>query len=299
MAARKEIDGSASVPAFYGKELRWKREAVGLTLRQAVEGSFYGVSYLSEIERGQRRMPLDLAKHMDQVLRTDGFFTRRCEDVRKAKRGLVAPYFEDALEMETHARDIEEWNPMLLPGPLQLEPYIRGIILAVDPLEPEVTVKAKVTARRDRAWVFEDAAGPASWAVLHESILREPIVEDDAMAEQLAHVAAVARRRRFIPQILPCNAGAHPFMMGSTFFMSFSDAPPMVYTEGMFSGQLIDDPGVVTRYQQAYNRLRAAALSPAVSLRMIEQAAEDYGNGNHARRRERSRLADEQLQHGT
>jgi len=36
---RKDIDGSMSVPDFYGKELRWKREAAGLSLERLVEGS--------------------------------------------------------------------------------------------------------------------------------------------------------------------------------------------------------------------------------------------------------------------
>jgi hypothetical protein len=57
MVRRKDIDGSESVPCFYGKELRWRREQAGLTLEQLGEGSFYGLSHLSEIERGQRRMP--------------------------------------------------------------------------------------------------------------------------------------------------------------------------------------------------------------------------------------------------
>ncbi|MFF5701788.1 helix-turn-helix transcriptional regulator [Streptomyces sp. NPDC012794] len=299
VAARKELDGSASVPSFYGNELRWRREAAGLTLQQAVAGSFYGVSYLSEIERGHRRMPLDLAQHVDRLLKTDGFFARRCEDVRKARADLHAPYFADAVEMEAHARDIEEWSPMLIPGPLQLEPYIREVIHAFSPMDDELTVRSKVAARRARSWAIEEPEGPVSWVVFHESILRHPVIGDEVMAEQLDHVAAVARRRRYVPQILPCNAGMHPFPMGSTFLMSFSDAPPVMYTEGPYSGQIIDDPGVVTQYQQAYNRLRAAALPPKVSLRMIEEAAEEYGNGTHARRRERSRLAEEQLQHGT
>lgn len=297
MAARKEIDGSASVPEFYGKELRWKREAAGLSLQQVVAGSFYGVSYLSEIERGHRRMPLDLAQHLDRLLKTDGFFARRCEDVRKARANQYAPYFADAVEMEAHARDVEEWSPMLLPGVLQLEPYIREIIQAFNPTDDETLVQQKVASRRARSWAIEEPEGPVSWVVFHESILRDSVVADDVMAEQLDHVAAVARRRRYVPQILPCNAGAHPFMMGSTFLMSFSDAPPIMYTEGMYSGQIIDDPGIVMRYQQAYNRLRAAALPPKVSLKMIETAAEEYANGTRARRRERSRMAEEQLQH--
>lgn len=297
MGTSKDIDGSASVPAFYGKELRWKREAAGLTLQQAVAGSFYGVSYLSEIERGQRRMPMDLARHVDGLLGTDGFFARRCEDVRKARKSLFAPYFQDALEMENSAQDRVEWTPMLIPGPLQLEPYIREIIHTFNPQDDEAQVERKIAARRSRAWVFEEPEGPASWVVLHESILRNPVVPDQIMAEQLEHVAAVARQRRYVPQILPWNAGAHPFMMGSTLFMTFSDAPPVMYTEGMYSGQLIDEPGIVEQYQQAYNRLRAAALPPKTSLKMIEDAAEDFANGTHARRLERRDLAHEHLQH--
>lgn len=297
MAASKKVDGSASVAAFYGAELRWRREDAGLTLQQAVAGSFYGASYLSEIERGHRRMPLDLAEHIDRVLRTDGFFARRCEDVGKARKSLFAPYFQDALEMETRARDIEEWSPMLIPGALQLEPYIREIVHTFNPKDDEAAVAQKVALRRTRSWVFEEPEGPASWVVLHESILRNPIVPDQTMAEQLEHIAAVARRRHYVPQILPWNAGAHPFMMGSTLLMTFGDAPPVMYTEGLYSGQLIDEPGIVEQYQQAYNRLRAAALPPKTSLKMIEDAAEDFANGTHARRVERRQLAQEQLQH--
>jgi transcriptional regulator with XRE-family HTH domain len=103
MPGPKDIDGSASLPTFYGKELRWKREQAGLTQQKLVDGSFYGASHLSEIERGERRMPLDLARHVDQVLCTDGFFARRCADVRKARRSGHADYFEKVLEAEKRA----------------------------------------------------------------------------------------------------------------------------------------------------------------------------------------------------
>ncbi|MEV7197850.1 helix-turn-helix transcriptional regulator [Streptomyces sp. NPDC093510] len=279
MPARKDIDGSASVPAFYGKELRWKREAAGHTLQETVQGSYYGASYLSEIERGQRRMPVDLARHVDRFLKTDGFFERRCADVRKARRSKHAEYCAPVVEMEARAKEIEEWNPMFISGPLQLEPYIRAVVRASCPRDTEEAVKTKVEGRRERAWLFEDVKGPECWVVLHESILRQPIIGADAMAEQLAHIVTVAERRRFIPQILPWNSGAHPFMMGMTWLMTFTDAPPVMYTEGMYSGQIIDEPDLVQQYTSAYDRLRAAALPPEESLHMIATAAEDYAQG--------------------
>ncbi|MFE9333071.1 helix-turn-helix domain-containing protein [Streptomyces sp. NPDC006925] len=294
MPGPKDIDGSAGVPTFYGKELRWKREQAGLTQPQLVEGSFYGHSHLSEIERGERRMPPDLAAHVDKVLKTDGFFSRRCEDVRNARLRGHAPYFEKALEAEERADSIEEWSPMLLPGLLQNETYARAVVEAAHPLaEPDV-VDAKVQARLTRAELFErERERPEFWAVLHEYLLRHPILPPRAMAEQLDSVVRLVRRRRVVPQILPWSAGAHPFMMGMATIMTFPDAPPMVYTESMYSGEAIDDPALVRPYRKAYDRLRAAALSPQASLAMIEAAAEEYRNGEPRVRPERFPLAEE------
>lgn len=201
---------------------------------------------------------------------------RRCAQGSEDKH---AEYFAHVVDLEARAKEIEEWNPTLIPGPLQLEPYIRAVVHAARPHDSEESVKAKVEARRERGWLFEDAKGPKCWLVLHESILLQPIIGQEAMAEQLAHIVAVARHRRFVPQILPWSAGAHPFMMGTTWLMTFADAPPLMYTEGMYSGQIIDEPDLVEQYTRAYGRLRAAALPPEQSLKMLTKAAEDYGNG--------------------
>ncbi|MFJ9076544.1 Scr1 family TA system antitoxin-like transcriptional regulator [Streptomyces sp. NPDC102278] len=283
MPASGEIDGAAGVPEFYGKELRWQRERAGLTLEQTVRGCFYSVSFLSEIERGRRRMPEDLAQHVDKVLETDGFFARCCADVRKARRHIHGRYFAEVLEMEARASDIVEWAPTLIPGPLQLEPYIEAVVYAAHPHVTQGVLNERIRTRRERAWVMEDAEGPVSWVVLHESIIQQPILGYGDMAEQLAHVAAVARRRQFVPQILPADAGAHPFMSESTWLMEFSGAPPVMYTESMYTGQVIEGPGTVQQCRNAYDRLRAAALPPELSLRLIESAAADYRNGKRPR----------------
>ncbi|GAA3788408.1 Scr1 family TA system antitoxin-like transcriptional regulator [Streptomyces phyllanthi] len=280
MVRRKDIDGSESVPSFYGKELRWQREEAGLTLQQLVEGSFYGLSHLSEIERGERRMPRDLAEHVDRILKTNGFFARRCEDVRKARGKGHARYFERVLEAERQAESIEEWCPTLFPGLLQTEPYVRAVIRATHPLEAQEKTDEKVHARLARARLFDDdATTPEYWVILHESLLRLPIIPPAQMAEQLDRVAELARRPRITPQVLPWNCGAHPLMLGTVTVMAFPDAPPLVYTESPYSASTIDDPTLVKQYRKAYDRLRAAALSPEASLALIEEAAEDYRNG--------------------
>ncbi|QDI69324.1 transcriptional regulator [Streptomyces calvus] len=280
MGQRKDIDGSTSVPTFYGSELRWKREEAGLTLQQLVEGSFYGPSHLSEIERGTRRMPAELAEHVDKVLGTDGFFRRRCEDVRRAKRRGHASYFERVLEAEKHAETIEEWCPTLIPGLLQTDAYAREVTRSAHPLAPEEEVEEKVSARLARFRLFEDNhKTPEYWVVLPELLLRQPILSPEQSAEQWDRIAELVRRHRIVAQILPWNCGPHPLMLGTAMVMTFPDAPPLVYTESQYSGDTIEDPALVKQYHKAYDRLRAAALPPEASLALIEQAAEEGRNG--------------------
>lgn len=279
MPPRKDPDASANVPAFYGAELRFKRETAGLTLEQLAEGSFRGISFLSQIERGERRMPRDLAQHVDEKLQTDGFFQRRCEDARKARQGGHAEYFADVAEMERYAESIEDWAPMIVPGLLQTRAYAEKVVRTSLPwLRPD-TVEKQVTARMERASLWERKEPPAFWAILHESLIRRPILPRDQMSELLEHMLTVIRAAQGVLQVLPETATAHPFMMGMTRTMIFPDAPPVVYTEGLHSGQLIDYPRLVKDYRKSYDLLRAAALPPEASLDMIEAAAEGFRNG--------------------
>lgn len=297
MPARKDPDASTSVPCFYGAELRFKREAAGLTLEQLAEGSFRGISFLSQIERGERRMPIDLAKHVDERLGTDGFFQRRCEDAAKARRVGIAEYFADVAELERHAEAIEEWAPMLVPGLLQTKAYASALMRAAMPRASDDEIEVKVSARLGRAELLYGEAPPKFWAILDESLIGRRVLPPAGMAELLAHIAEVVRSTRSILQFVPETAAAHPLMMGMVKIMTFDDAPPLVYTEGQHSGQVIDYPALVKGYRESYDLLRAAALPPEASLAMIEEAAEDYRN--EAQQQDRPELravAQEQLQ---
>ncbi|MBY8343486.1 helix-turn-helix transcriptional regulator [Streptomyces spinosirectus] len=281
MPPRKDPDASANVPSFYGAELRYKRELAGLTLEQLAEGSFRGVPFLSQIERGERRMPIDLARHVDQVLGTDGFFERRCEDARRARQSGHAEYFADVAEMEQHAESIEEWAPSLVPGLLQTKAYATAVVRTSLPwLRPE-TVEKQVRARMERAKLWQREDQPAFWAILHEALIDRPLLPPEQAAAQLEHIAHVIRSTQSVLQIVPETTAAHPMMMGMIKVMTFTDQPPVVYTEGLHSGQLIDYPALVKDYRRSYDLLRATALSPEASLAMIDQAAKDFRNGRH------------------
>ncbi|TXS74422.1 helix-turn-helix transcriptional regulator [Streptomyces sp. sk2.1] len=279
MATRKEIDGSAGVPQFYGKELRYQREKAGMTLEKLSEGSFYGITLLSEIEHGNRSIPLDLAQHADRVFGTDGYFARSCEDVRKARRGAHSSYFAAVAEAEKRARTISEWSGTLIPGLLQTRSYADAVVRSAHSLDTQEEVEAKIATRLQRAQLFDNPRKPEYWVILHESLVHHSIIPPAEMAEQLDHIAALVQHSRIVVQVLPWNGPTRALSELPLFLMDFDDEPSLLYTEGPYHGQTIDDPAIVGRYRKAYDRLRAAALPPEVSLALIEKAAEEYRNG--------------------
>lgn len=114
-------------------------------------------------------MPVDLARHVDRTLGTDGYFERCCEDVRRARTRGHAEYFGRVLEAEKHALTIEEWCPTVFPGLLQTRAYARAVVRATHPMEADDETDAKVKARLARASLFEEQhKKPAYWVVLHE-----------------------------------------------------------------------------------------------------------------------------------
>ncbi|MDO0935741.1 helix-turn-helix transcriptional regulator [Streptomyces sp. DG2A-72] len=278
MPAKKDPDASVSVPCFYGAELRYQREQAGLTLEQLAEGSFRGISFLSQIERGERRMPVDLAQHVDQKLGTDGFFQRRCEDAARARQVGHAWYSADIPDLEKQAQTLEEWAPNAVPGLLQTEAYQRGRIPYGDPEASPEAVEERVRARLKRSELWKREDRPTYWGILSESVIRRTPLPAVVMAEQVEHLLDVIRSTRSVLQIVPETTPWHPLGHGMAKIMTFADAPPLVYTEGDFTGQIVDYPAYVKQYRRRYDLLRAVALSPGASLALMDEVARTYRN---------------------
>ncbi|MEU4967423.1 DUF5753 domain-containing protein [Streptomyces smyrnaeus] len=166
--------------------------------------------------------------------------------------------------------------PMLVPGLLQTEAYARALTKATLPYASTEEIERYVRGRMERQKVSEAPTGPLLWEVIHEAALRVPVGGPEVMREQLLRLVEVGRSSRALVQVHPSSAGPHPFMMGVVSLMTFTDAPRLVYVEGPHSGQLVEEPALVDRYQASYDLARAAALPPEASLTLIESVAEDW-----------------------
>jgi len=259
---------------FFGAELKRRREDAGFTQVELGARVFVSGGYIGQFEQAIRKPQLDVAQRIDELLQTDGFFERTWRKLIDDKR--YADYFAEVVELERAATKICQFAPSMIPGLLQTAAYARAVTIAANPFVTDEYVEAKVCARLERARILKDATKPEYWAILHENVLRVPVGGPAAMVTQLEHITALAHERRVLVAVVPREEGACASMAAMMQLMEFDDAPPTLYTETSFSGELLDDPAVVKRAQRAYDLLRGAALSPKTSLALIESAAEDY-----------------------
>ncbi|MFC1229679.1 MULTISPECIES: helix-turn-helix domain-containing protein [Streptomyces] len=259
---------------FFGTELRRHREESGFTQVELGARVFVSGGYIGQFEQAIRKPQLDVARRIDETLRTDGIFERMWRKLIKEQ--TYTEYFSHAAELERLATEIYEYAPAVVPGLMQTREYARAMFLAGNPLATDEYIEELIKGRLDRTRILKDATRPVYWVVVHETVLRAPVGGPAVMARQLDHIAALMRQRTVLLQMLPFSAGAHPAMGKMMWLMEFEDAPPTVYTEGMLSGSLLDEPALVKRIRASYDHIRAAALSPEASLPLIESAAEDY-----------------------
>ncbi|MFE0255218.1 helix-turn-helix domain-containing protein [Streptomyces sp. NPDC059010] len=259
---------------FFGSELKRRRENAGITQVELGSRVFVSGGYIGQFEQAIRKPQFDVAQRIDEALQTDGFFERLWK--RLIKEQPYTEYFAHAAELERLATEICQFAPTVVPGLLQTPEYAREVFLASNPLATDEYIEELVAGRMDRARILKDATRPVYWVILHETALRIPVGDPGIMARQLDHITALMRERKVLVHVLPFAAGAHPEMGKMMMLMKFDDAPPTVYTEGVRSGSLLDEPAVVQRIQASYDLIRGAALSRDASMALIESAAEDH-----------------------
>ncbi|MFJ9147087.1 Scr1 family TA system antitoxin-like transcriptional regulator [Streptomyces sp. NPDC102270] len=279
MAGPKDLDPSSSPRALLGAELRHAREKAGLSQEELGQRLFVSGSFVGQLEAGTRRMQPDVARQLDEVLGTDGFFQRNCAAAAKSK---YLEDFAEAAEAEAQATAIRQYAPLLIPGLLQTSAYARAVNRAYDPTAPEETIDEWVDGRLERIRLLDHPTKPVLWAVLDEAAMRRETGGRAVMAEALRHIAGLARRNRVIVQVLPLSAGAHAAMDGALKLMEFEEAPPLVYFEGVGTGRLEDDPATVSQLRFTFDLLVASALSQEKSLVLIESLAQDYSHEEHS-----------------
>jgi len=276
---------SAQSPTFprfqLGKQLRMLREQARLTTEDIGLQLDCSPSTISRMEGGKvgiRRSTLERMLDIYELTDQEHRETLIALAKEGKQRGWFARYgdlpvsYSRFIGLESAAVEMRDYEALVVPGLLQTEQYTRALLQAADAEgPPEEAVEAHVKARRERQALLTKPDPLRLITVLDESVIRREIGGRDVMRSQLKRLAEAARMRNISIQILPFEGGAYAGMAGSFAILKFTDAPSVVYAEAL-AGDIYQDAGDVQRYHVVFESLRAAALSPVASIKMIEQA---------------------------
>ncbi|WP_406405404.1 helix-turn-helix transcriptional regulator [Streptomyces sp. NBC_00879] len=281
--------------ALFGSRVRRLRTAAGLTQAELGARTHVVSTRITQIERSSGAKPtLELARALDAALGADNLLVDLWPYVY---REAFPDWSRAFMAHSARAVSIGQYAAHVVPGLLQTEDYARAVLRLDALLNSEAQLEDRVAARLGRQERLRSPDRPDLWVVLDEAVLRRPVGGRDTMQGQLTRLLEATAEPHITVQVLPFDQGEHEAMGGSLSVLTLPDSTEVAYTEGAEYGQLIEDPADVRRYAVIYDRLRAVALPPLMSLDMIRSVMEgNYRAANVPSRSERRRLAQEQLQ---
>lgn len=256
-----------SATARFGRVLHKQRRLAGITQETLGRAIGASSSHISNIERGEKQPSPRMVAAMDRELGTEG----RLETLWDSLSSSGNPAWLTTLEeLERGASVILDWQLALIPGLLQIEDYARTVASSSDPWASSDEVTTSVKARLERGRRFAGAKAPFLWAVVGEMAVQGGVAGPRIMREQLTYVVELVESGRVKLLVVPNSTPGHPGLTGSFKIVSTEGAPDVVYADSPETGQITDDPAVVSRYRLRFGALQSVALSPERSLTLVK-----------------------------
>ncbi|WP_405949916.1 helix-turn-helix domain-containing protein [Streptomyces prunicolor] len=257
-----------AVLATVGRQLRLRREAVGMRVADFAVAAGYSEDLVYKIEGGERIPRPEYLDKAEEVLRADGLISAMKEDVEKVR---YPKKLRRIAELEGSAVEIGVYVGLSIHGLLQTPEHARALFEARQPPYPDAEVERLVALRVKRQKVFSKSPLPSISFVQEEAALRRRVGGTMVRRRQLEHLLEVAQLRNVTLQVMPTETGAHPGVDGKIELLKFANGTVVGRSDGAFSGRPTSAPKELRVLELRYGTIRAQALTPGDSLAFIEQ----------------------------
>ncbi|MFF4041532.1 helix-turn-helix domain-containing protein [Streptomyces sp. NPDC001816] len=257
-----------AVIATVGRQLKLRREAVGMKAADFGRAVGYGEDMVYKIEGGKRIPRPEYLDKADKVLRADGLITAMKEDVEKVR---YPKKVRDLAESEAKAVEIGVYVCSSIPGLLQTPEHARALLECWLPAYTPEDLERRVAARMARQSIFERSPAPALGFVLEEATLHRRVGGTMVRRQQFERLLEVGRLNTVTLQVMPLDSPPHPGMSGRIELLKFEDGTAVGRADGAFNGRPISNLKELRILEQRYGTIRAQALPPGESLSLIEQ----------------------------
>lgn len=187
-------------------------------------------------------------------------------DLAQRARSGTPDWFMPYRQAEAGASILRCWSPLLVPGVLQCESYMRAV-LSVEPYTAE-QLDELVTARLERQSIIGRAY---LTAVIDQHVLHRLIGSAPVMAEQCAHLTSMAERPDVALHVVP--EGTNVGLWGA-FDIAARNGTLTVRLETV-EDVTSTAPDLISKVTVAFERILGAALPRVQSHDLILKVAEE------------------------
>ncbi|HEV8555808.1 MAG TPA: helix-turn-helix transcriptional regulator [Actinophytocola sp.] len=263
-----------------GRALRQAREDNDLRLRDFAAKLGRDPGMLSRWETGERTPRPD---QVAQILALLGVNGERYEEIIRLTEGtrasqwlaLTLPEQREQLntlvDLEQSATTITEASPLLIPGLLQITPYIRAIMTSGS-VPPDETA-TRIAIRNGRKEVLKGHNPVRLVALVGEAALCQLIGSPEIMAEQLRYLLDAASWPNVDLRVIPFSTGWHPGLEGLFQLIESKNATPVVQLENRRSGLFLHEDDDIDPYRRAIEMMLRVALNHIDSTDLIARYA--------------------------
>ncbi len=270
-----------------GFELRRLREAHSIKLEEVAEQLGVAASTLSRIETGKAPTKSVYLNAMLEMYGVDDPAQRQVliDMAREGHRKGWWSVYDDVLPtgfgiyvgLEAEAAGLRSFQGEVVEGLLQTPDYARAVLREVQNRDTDEQIDKLVDLRIKRQDVLERDGPLDVWLILDEGVIRRTIGGPDVMLGQLGRLTEASKMPNVTLQVLPFESGSHAGLKGSFSILEFPERADadVAYVESVAGIIYLEKDREVRTCAEAFDRLRAAALSPGASADLISKVAKD------------------------
>jgi len=270
-----------------GAELRRLREAHSLKLEEVAEQLGLAPSTLSRIETGKAPTKSGYLTAMLGMYGVDDPGARKVlvDMAREGHRKGWWSIYDDVLPsgfdiyvgLEAEACGLRSYETDVVHGLLQTTDYALAVLRELRPRDSDEQIRRVVDLRMQRQRLLDQDPPLDLWLILDEGAIRRNIGGTAVMRPQLEHLIQASRWSNVTLQVLAFGSGAHAGLTGPFSILEFPERSDedVAYTESVGGMIYMEKDREVRLCAEAFDRMRAAALSPAASVELIQHVSRE------------------------
>ncbi|MGQ0776044.1 MAG: helix-turn-helix domain-containing protein [Pseudonocardiales bacterium] len=261
------------------RELKRLRNGIGLNIDSAGKQAGLSGPTVSRIESGKRGVTVDEVEKLLDTYQVPLPQQREYLDLAERANELgwwqaygsqLTDATQTQIALEEDATTITNFEPVVVPGLLQIAAYARAVISTTGLHATPRDIEAKVAARMARQAILTRPDPPRLVAILDEAVLRREVGGREIMARQLRHLVDTAQAAPNVTiLVIPFMAGAHAGTEGPFAIMEFGVEPGAVLLEGKTADLFLEKDDEMVAYQDTASMLAESALDADDSIAVI------------------------------